>query len=97
MTRGVDSFKLTYSSCCNQSDIVLAKLHTDSILILVTSDWRNRVSLLPWGNCDATTNTKTRSGTLKRALFNAECQATVKVSKPRSPKVKKVKENGGGA
>ncbi|KAL3970490.1 gamma-aminobutyric acid receptor subunit rho [Sarotherodon galilaeus] len=29
------------------SDIVLAKLHTDSILILETSDWRNRVSLLP--------------------------------------------------
>ncbi|XP_035771285.1 midkine b [Neolamprologus brichardi] len=45
----------------------------------------------PWGNCDAATNTKTRSGTLKRALFNAECQATVKVSKPCSPKVKKVK------
>ncbi|KAK0154198.1 hypothetical protein N1851_003710 [Merluccius polli] len=29
------------------SDIVLAYLHTDSTLILVTSDWRNRVSLPP--------------------------------------------------
>lgn len=43
----------------------------------------------PWGSCDATTNTKSRSGTLKRALFNAECQSTVKVSKPCSAKVKK--------
>lgn len=45
----------------------------------------------PWGSCDAASNTKSRSGTLKRALFNADCQATVKVSKPCSPKVKKAK------
>ncbi|XP_023257005.1 midkine-like [Seriola lalandi dorsalis] len=45
----------------------------------------------PWGSCDASTNTKSRSGTLKRALFNAECQTTVKVSKPCSPKVKKTR------
>ncbi|TMS00944.1 Midkine [Larimichthys crocea] len=45
----------------------------------------------PWGSCDAATNTKSRSGTLKRALFNAECQITVKVSKPCSPKVKKTR------
>lgn len=43
----------------------------------------------PWGSCDAANNTKSRSGTLKRALFNADCQSTVKVSKPCSPKVKK--------
>ena len=29
----------------SESDMVLAKLHTDATLILVTSDWRNRVSL----------------------------------------------------
>ncbi|XP_029379761.1 midkine [Echeneis naucrates] len=45
----------------------------------------------PWGPCDGDTNTKSRSGTLKRALFNAECQTTVKVSKPCSPKVKKAR------
>lgn len=43
----------------------------------------------PWGPCDAATNTKGRSGTLKKVLFNADCQSTVKVSKPCSPKVKK--------
>lgn len=42
-----------------------------------------------WGPCDAATNTKSRSGTLKKVLFNADCQNTVKVSKPCSPKVKK--------
>lgn len=45
----------------------------------------------PWGSCDAVTNTKSRSGTLKRALFNADCQTTVSVSKPCSPKVKKTR------
>lgn len=44
-----------------------------------------------WSPCDAATNTKTRSGVLKRVLFNAECQTTVKVSKPCSPKVKKTR------
>ncbi|XP_070406583.1 midkine b isoform X1 [Nothobranchius furzeri] len=45
----------------------------------------------PWGPCDTATNTKTRSGTLKRALFNAECQTTIKVSKPCSHKTKKTR------
>uniref|UniRef100_A0A1A7WHM9 Midkine n=1 Tax=Iconisemion striatum TaxID=60296 RepID=A0A1A7WHM9_9TELE len=45
----------------------------------------------PWSPCDTATNTKTRSGTLKRALFNAECQTTVKVSKPCSHKTKKTR------
>lgn len=34
---------------------------------------------------------KSRSGTLKRAMFNAECQDTVQVSKPCSPKAKKTR------
>ncbi|KAM9753212.1 midkine b [Menidia menidia] len=42
-----------------------------------------------WSPCDGATNTKTRSGKLKRALFNAECQTSVKVSKPCSHKAKK--------
>lgn len=45
----------------------------------------------PWGACDTDTNTKSRSGTLKRALFNAECQDIVTVSKPCPPKVKKTR------
>uniref|UniRef100_A0A3B3SQ49 Midkine n=1 Tax=Paramormyrops kingsleyae TaxID=1676925 RepID=A0A3B3SQ49_9TELE len=35
-----------------------------------------------WGECDSTTGTKNRVGTLKKALYNAECLATREVSKP---------------
>ncbi|KAG2463234.1 MKB protein, partial [Polypterus senegalus] len=41
-----------------------------------------------WGECDANTGTKSRSGTLKKALFNVECQQTIKVSKPCTTKAK---------
>ncbi|KAJ8413120.1 hypothetical protein AAFF_G00107020 [Aldrovandia affinis] len=41
-----------------------------------------------WGECDTTTGLKNRSGTLKKALYNAECQTTIKVSKPCPPKTK---------
>ncbi|XP_048112259.1 midkine b [Alosa alosa] len=41
-----------------------------------------------WAECDSTTGTKSRSGTLKKVLFNADCQATIKVSKPCAPKTK---------
>uniref|UniRef100_A0A6I8QJC9 Pleiotrophin n=1 Tax=Xenopus tropicalis TaxID=8364 RepID=A0A6I8QJC9_XENTR len=35
-----------------------------------------------WGDCDPETGLKTRTGSLKRALHNAECQKTVTLSKP---------------
>ncbi|XP_051819661.1 pleiotrophin isoform X1 [Antechinus flavipes] len=35
-----------------------------------------------WGECDVNTALKTRTGNLKRALHNAECQKTVTISKP---------------
>uniref|UniRef100_H3B667 Pleiotrophin n=1 Tax=Latimeria chalumnae TaxID=7897 RepID=H3B667_LATCH len=35
-----------------------------------------------WGECDADTGLKTRTGNLKRALHSASCQETVSVSKP---------------
>ncbi|XP_062404112.1 midkine b [Sardina pilchardus] len=41
-----------------------------------------------WAECDAAVGTKSRMGTLKKALFNAECLATIKVSKPCAPKTK---------
>ncbi|XP_065260207.1 midkine isoform X2 [Emys orbicularis] len=41
-----------------------------------------------WGGCDAATGLKARSGTLKKALYNAECQETIQVTKPCSPKTK---------
>ncbi|KAG5848918.1 hypothetical protein ANANG_G00104560 [Anguilla anguilla] len=40
-----------------------------------------------WGECDMTTGLKTRSGTLKKALYNAQCQTTRSVTKP-CPKTK---------
>ncbi|XP_029993256.1 midkine b [Sphaeramia orbicularis] len=70
------------------------KDRTDKIHCKIPCNWKKDISdckykFGPWGACDAATNTKSRSGTLKRALFNADCQTTVKVSKPCSPKVKK--------
>ncbi|XP_069484862.1 pleiotrophin [Ambystoma mexicanum] len=35
-----------------------------------------------WGECDPETGVKVRSGSLKRALHDAECQNTVSISKP---------------
>ncbi|TRY87202.1 hypothetical protein DNTS_031731 [Danionella cerebrum] len=44
-----------------------------------------------WGECDMAAGTRSRTGTLKKALFNAECQTTIKVSKPCTPKTPKPK------
>jgi len=41
-----------------------------------------------WGECDATSGSRTRTGTLKKALYNAECQQTISVSKPCPSKTK---------
>ncbi|KAK6318582.1 hypothetical protein J4Q44_G00118730 [Coregonus suidteri] len=41
-----------------------------------------------WGECDTTTSTKSRSGTLKKSLFKLDCEATIKVTKPCSSKPK---------
>nr|ACO09413.1 Pleiotrophic factor-alpha-2 precursor [Osmerus mordax] len=49
-----------------------------------------------WGECDSTSNTKTRAGALKKALFHAECQHTIQVSKPCSQKTKPKEGEGEG-
>ncbi|XP_026220576.1 midkine b [Anabas testudineus] len=77
---------------------VTCKDRTDKIHCKIPCNWKKDISdckykFGPWGPCDAATKTKTRSGSLKRAMYNAECQTTVKVSKPCAPKVK---GNGGG-
>ncbi|XP_019406802.1 PREDICTED: midkine [Crocodylus porosus] len=41
-----------------------------------------------WTGCNVQTGFKTRSGTLKKALYNAQCQDTILVTKPCSPKIK---------
>ncbi|KAK7176280.1 hypothetical protein R3I93_000516 [Phoxinus phoxinus] len=51
-----------------------------------------------WGECDSATSTKSRTGTLQKALFNVDCQLTISVSKPCATKVKnkpKGKKNKG--
>lgn len=46
-----------------------------------------------WGECDLNTALKTRTGNLKRALHNADCQKTVTISKPCG-KLTKAKPQG---
>ncbi|XP_054480130.1 midkine a [Anoplopoma fimbria] len=41
-----------------------------------------------WGACDPNSGSRTRMGTLKKALFNVECQQTISVSKPCTGKTK---------
>lgn len=41
-----------------------------------------------WGGCSTQTGVKTRSGILKKALYNAECEEVVYVTKPCSSKIK---------
>ncbi|XP_017531219.1 midkine isoform X1 [Manis javanica] len=41
-----------------------------------------------WGACDGGTSTKARQGTLKKARYNAQCQETIRVTKPCTPKTK---------
>lgn len=50
-----------------------------------------------WGACDGGTGTKVRQGTLKKARYNAQCQETIRVTKPCTPKTKaKAKGQQGG-
>ncbi|KAM8939874.1 midkine [Pelodytes ibericus] len=41
-----------------------------------------------WGDCNTDTGVKIRTGTLKKAMYNAECQQTVEATKPCAPKSK---------
>ncbi|KAL1764246.1 midkine isoform X1, partial [Sigmodon hispidus] len=41
-----------------------------------------------WGACDGDTGTKARQGTLKKARYNAQCQETIRVTKPCTSKTK---------
>ncbi|KAG7523536.1 midkine [Solea senegalensis] len=72
------------------------KEQTSKIQCKIPCNWRKEISdckykFSRWGECDSVTNTKSRSGTLKKALYNAECQPTVTVSKPCSHKPKRPK------
>ncbi|KAK7891288.1 hypothetical protein WMY93_023251 [Mugilogobius chulae] len=75
---------------------VTCKGQTNKIQCRIPCNWKKDISdckykFGPWGPCDAATNTKSRSGSLKKVLFNADCRDTVSVSKPCSPKVKKTR------
>ncbi|XP_062957229.1 midkine-like [Cynocephalus volans] len=47
-----------------------------------------------WGACDGSTGTKARQGTLKKVHYNAQCQETISMTKPCSPKTKAKKGKG---
>ncbi|KFO19871.1 Midkine [Fukomys damarensis] len=49
-----------------------------------------------WGACDGATGTKARQGTLKKARYNAQCQETIRVTKPCTPKTKAKAKGGKG-
>ncbi|KFP05957.1 midkine isoform X2 [Calypte anna] len=41
-----------------------------------------------WGGCSSQTGMKTRSGILKKALYNAQCEQIVYMTKPCTSKIK---------
>ncbi|XP_006900118.1 PREDICTED: midkine-like isoform X2 [Elephantulus edwardii] len=47
-----------------------------------------------WGACDGDTGTKARQGTLKKVWYNAQCQETILMMKPCTPKAKAKKGKG---
>ncbi|XP_075693135.1 midkine [Rhinoderma darwinii] len=49
-----------------------------------------------WGECNVETGVKSRSGTLKKALYDAECEQTVQATKPCSIKTKTKGKKGKG-
>ncbi|XP_069595842.1 midkine [Ranitomeya imitator] len=49
-----------------------------------------------WGECNVETGVKSRSGTLKKALFEAECKQAVQATKPCSIKTKTKGKKGKG-
>ncbi|XP_054585917.1 midkine-like [Eptesicus fuscus] len=41
-----------------------------------------------WGSCDGSSGTKARQGPLKKVQYNAQCQETIRITKPCTPKTK---------
>ncbi|KAK5891569.1 midkine a [Pseudochaenichthys georgianus] len=41
-----------------------------------------------WGECNPSSGSRTRTGTLKKALYDSQCEQTISVSKPCSGKTK---------
>ncbi|XP_052007257.1 midkine a [Xyrauchen texanus] len=68
--------------------------HTKNVNCKVPCNWKKdfgadcKYKFSNWGECDAATSKKSRSGILQKALFNVECQPTISVSKRCSTKVK---------
>ena len=64
------------------------------VLCQVPSNWKKefeadcKYKFESWEACDGGTGTKARQGTLKKAWYNAQCQQTIHVTKPHTPKTK---------
>ncbi|XP_032102710.1 midkine-like isoform X1 [Sapajus apella] len=67
---------------------------TQRIRCRIPSNWKKefgadcKYKFESWGACDGGTGTKFRQGTLKKVRYNAQCQETIRVTKPCTPKTK---------
>lgn len=57
-----------------------------SFFFLSSADCKYKFEI--WGECDAASGMKSRTGTLQKALYHAECQPVITVQKPCSTKNK---------
>ncbi|KAG5840012.1 midkine-B-like [Anguilla rostrata] len=68
--------------------------HTKTLMCRVPCNWKKefgadcKYKFGSWRGCDSATSTRTRTGTLKKALYGAECKPSVTVSKPCATKTK---------
>lgn len=54
------------------------------VFFLCSADCKYKFGI--WSECDSVSGLKSRAGNLVKALFNAECQPVIMVSKPCSSK-----------
>ncbi|KAM4617249.1 midkine [Discoglossus pictus] len=98
---GSDCTEWKWSSCVPKSKDCgvgtregVCKEETREIKCKIPCNWKKafgadcKYKFENWGDCDSTTGMKVRSGTLKKAMYNAECQQTVEATKPCTLKTK---------
>ncbi|XP_053304352.1 midkine [Spea bombifrons] len=99
--KGSDCAEWKWGSCVpNNKDCGLGtregtcKEETRKLKCKIPCNWKKafgadcKYKFESWGNCNGDTGLKIRTGTLKKALYDAECQQTVEATKPCSPKIK---------
>ncbi|XP_018424400.1 PREDICTED: midkine [Nanorana parkeri] len=70
------------------------KEETSKLKCKIPCNWKKpfgadcKYKFTTWGDCNTETGVKSRTGMLKKAMYNAECQQTVDATKPCSIKNK---------